>query len=108
MLISGFCNIASLLLGLVAWTVPFIVIHQNNQGAVIRQPLFSVISFGACAVSLCLQLFEINHRVEIRDWSALMDTCGTIAIVAAVLTVITIILNVYVLTKCHNNEIKSQ
>ncbi|WP_306421063.1 hypothetical protein [Halalkalibacter sp. APA_J-10(15)] len=50
-----------------------------------------VTSISACAISLCFQIFSINHLVTIEDWSALMDT---LAFVAAVLLIVTIILNV--------------
>lgn len=36
---------------------------------------------------------EEYHKVKIKDWSALMDTMDTVAYVAAVLLIVTIILN---------------
>ena len=54
----------------------------------------AVTSLGACAVSLCLQLFYSDHLVKIEDWSALLDTSHAVALVSALLLVVTMILNV--------------
>ena len=50
-------------------------------------------SVSACAISLYLQLVYSSHLVEINDLSALMDTIGTIAKAAAILLIVTIVLN---------------
>jgi hypothetical protein len=42
---------------------------------------------------LCFQIFYKNQLVEIEDWSAFMDTTGTMAFVVAVLLIVTLILN---------------
>jgi cytochrome c oxidase subunit 4 len=97
MLMSGFLNLGSLLLGLTAWIVPILAIKHSGKHAVNNCFNFIIVSFSACVASLCLQLFEINHRVQIKDWSALMDTIGTLVWVALILAVITLILNIIAL-----------
>jgi hypothetical protein len=52
-------------------------------------------------------LFEINHRVQIQDWSAIMDTIGTLIWVAVILAVITLILNIMALGICYKKEMKA-
>lgn len=65
---------------------------------------YIIFSFSSCIASLCLQLFEINDRVRMRDFSAIMDTIGTLVWVAAILAVITIILNIIALVVCTKKE----
>ncbi len=105
MLISTLLSLGSLILGLVAWTVPFFAMKNPKKDAV-KICSFIIVSFSACIASLCLQLYEINHRVQIQDWSALMDTMGTLIWVAVILSVITFILNIMVLVICHEKETK--
>ncbi len=105
MLISTFLSLGSLLLGLIAWIVPFLAIKYPRKDAV-KNCWFIIVSFSACVASLCLQLLEINHRVQIQDWSALMDTIGTLIWLAVILAVITFILNIMVLVMCCEKETK--
>ncbi|QSQ09691.1 hypothetical protein H0A61_02070 [Koleobacter methoxysyntrophicus] len=107
MSITIFLNLGSLLLGLIAWIVPILAIKHTGKDSVKNCFRFSIISFSACITSLCLQLFEINHRVQIQDWSALMDTIGTLIWVAVILVVITLILNILVLSICCKKETKT-
>lgn len=78
--VSSLLNLGSLLLGLIAWIVPVLAMKHPVKDAVKNCFHFTIVSFSACVASLCLQLFEINHRVQIQDWSALMDTIGTLII----------------------------
>ena len=103
---SGLLNLGSLLLGLIAWIVPILAMKYPIKNAVKNCSYFIIISFSACVASLCLQLFEINHRVQIHDWSALMDTTGTLIWVAVILAVITLIINVVALGICLEKEMK--
>lgn len=106
MLISTLLSLGSLLLGLIAWIVPFLVMKKPGKDAV-KNFSFIIVSFSACVAALCLQLFEINHRVQIQDWSALMDTMGTLLWVAVILAVVTFILNIMVLVICSEKETKN-
>ena len=45
------------------------------------------------------EIFSIQYRVKVEDWSALMDTMSAVAFVSAVLLIVTIILNVIALNK---------
>ncbi|OIQ58354.1 hypothetical protein MOTE_20170 [Moorella thermoacetica] len=104
---TSFLNLGSLLLGLIAWIVPILAIKHPGKYAVKNCFRFIIVSFSACVASLCLQLFEINHRVQIQDWSALMDTIGTLIWVAVILAVITLILNIMALGICCEKETKT-
>lgn len=90
---NGLLNLGSLVLGLIAWVLPVVNLmryEKHNHGNWVA---LSFISIGACAISLCFQIFNSYHLVKIEDWSALMDTMGTVAFVAAVLLIVTVILN---------------
>lgn len=95
-------NISSFLLGLVAWIIPVVNLiryeKQNHKNLV----ALSIISISACAISLCFQIFNIYHLVQIEDWSALMDTMGALAIVSAILLNVTIVLNAITLIVYRN------
>ncbi|HLR69701.1 MAG TPA: hypothetical protein VK105_21645 [Virgibacillus sp.] len=95
-------NLGSLLLGIIAWVVPFLAMKHPSKKCF----NFIIFSFSACIASLCLQLFEINNRVQLEDWSALMDTIGTLIWVAVILAVITIILNIIAVVICTQKETK--
>lgn len=87
------CNLGSLILGLVACVLALVAMVSKNSY------LLSVLSFSACSASLCLQFFEINLRVELNDWNALLDTSKVLAYVATILVGITIVFNVIALIK---------
>lgn len=88
---SATYNIGSIVLGLMAWILPL-------AGLALRQKVryawaFSTASFSAALLSLTLQFFEIRHRVEVNDFSALMDTIHVLCGVVVVLVVVTMLLN---------------
>lgn len=89
----GWLNIGSLVLGLIAWLLPVVNLVGYIIGKQRNWAILSILSISACAISLCFQIFYNNHLVKIEDWSALMDTTGAVAILSAVLLVVTIILN---------------
>lgn len=95
-------NIGSLLLGLLAWTLPLVNLFQNRKYHV----AFTMLSMGACAVSLSFQIFYHYHLVTIGDWSAIMDISGAVAFAAAVLLGGTILLNAITLIP-HKKEVIS-
>ena len=90
---SGILNIGSLTLGLIAWMIPAIVMCKQKKKDGTRK--FRVIgaSFISCIMALLLQIFEIRHRVDIHDWTALLDTMDVLSGVAVILVMITVILN---------------
>lgn len=90
---EGLMNAGSLVLGLMAWILPAVNLARRNQISSKRYAVFTVTSFSSCAVALCLQLFYADHLVKIEDWSALLDTSHATALAAALLLVVTMILN---------------
>lgn len=102
----GLLNLGSLILGLIAWGLPVVALmrYKNREGR--NWVTLSIISISACAISLCFQILYNNHLVQIEDWSALMDTTGTVALVAAVLLIVTIILNTITLIVCRDRTTK--
>ncbi|PFA62831.1 hypothetical protein CN378_17460 [Bacillus sp. AFS015802] len=88
-------NVGSLLLGLLAWTLPVVnlVTHRNNHLAL------AVMSMGACALSLSFQIFYHYHLVKVGDWPGIMDITGAVAFASAVLISVTILLNAVTLIR---------
>src|SRR5690625_7656753 len=74
MLTSTLLNISSLLFGILAWAIPFIASKRKRK----HQGTYMIASFSACLIALCLQFFEINHRINMQNLVALMDTIGTL------------------------------
>ncbi len=86
----SFLMIGSLILGLVSWILPILnIIKHNKNGAT-----YSMISMSSCAIALAFQILYSDYIVKMEDWSALMDTSKTSALLSVILLVITIILNV--------------
>lgn len=83
-------NLGSLILGLAAWLLPLLAIGKKD-----RFILCCLGSFGCCILSLLLQLFEVKNRVNLEDWSALMDTMHAVVLAAVVMVVIAVISNVF-------------
>lgn len=86
-------NLGSFVLGLIAWILPVVNLTRYSKYDFRKSALLSVVSLSACAISLCLQLFQHDRLVKTENWSALMDTTGAVAFAAAVLLVVTILLN---------------
>lgn len=96
---SAICNVGSLVLGLIAWGIPIAVICSKKKKRKSSAPLIS--SFAACAGAVLLQLLEIEHRIFVEDWSALMDTIHAIVWATVIVWIVTIGLNsiVYLVQK---------
>ena len=84
----GYLNLASILLGLAAWALPAIALGRR------RWPEFCMASLGCCALALLGQIYYQWHRVEIEDFSALMDTARAVAEVSKFLVMTTFAANV--------------
>ena len=89
-------NIGSLLLGACAWLFGCLAITTSKAFASHRNTLAS---FSLCAVSLVVQLFEINRRVLLGDYAAIEDTIRAVLIASVALVSITIVLNLVALAK---------
>lgn len=92
-------NIASLISGACAWLFASMAITAPKAAASHRN---TSASFSLCAISLVLQLFEINRRVLLGDYAAIEDTICAILIASVVLLSITIILNLVAIAKAKN------
>lgn len=89
----GLLNPGSLVLGLIAWILPVVSLMRYKKHDHKNWVVLSLMSISACAISLYFQIINNYLLVKIEDWSALMDITGSLAFVAAVLLIITIILN---------------
>ncbi len=102
----GLLNLGSLVFGMIAWILPIIDLVQHSKASHRRCAVFSVSSVSACAISLCLQIFEMNHRVNIQDWAALLDTSYSVASVATLLLAGTVILNAITLVVHYRKRLR--
>lgn len=94
--VSMIYNIGSIILGLVAWGFGGLAITRKN----IRVSYAcSTTSFGMCIISLLFQLLEVGNRVSIEDLSAIYDTINAVIMAAAILIIITFVLNVIALIR---------
>lgn len=93
MSITSGLMLGSLGLGLLAWALPVIGLALRKRVGGKGRAALSAGSVSACALSLFLQILYANHRVDVRDWSALMDTFQTVTKVSAILLIVTMILN---------------
>ena len=89
---SVFFNLGSLMLGLAAWGLPFLAIGKKD-----RFSICCLGSFGCCILSLMLQLFEVKNRVNLEDWSALMDTMHAVVLAAVGMVVVMLVCNLIAL-----------
>ena len=95
---SVFSNSVSLLLGFSAWAFAIAAIIKRNKY------FLSFISFLSCIISLIFQILEINNRVNLGDFSAIMDTIGAVVLASVVMSGVTIIINLAAIfiTKAQN------
>ena len=91
---SALFNLGSLLLGLAAWALPFLAIGRKE-----RFFFCCLGSFSCCIASLLLQLMEVQHRVRIEDWSALMDTINAVVMAAVVMVAVTVACSLFALLR---------
>lgn len=90
---DGWLNLASLVLGLIAWILPVVNLTRENKSENKNWVVLAIVSISACSISLCFQIFEIYYRVTVEDWGALLDTMYAVAFASATLLLVTVILN---------------
>lgn len=90
MSLIGFCNIGSLIMGLAAWIIAIISIVSKSQQ---KKYARSIASFSCCGIALVLQFLELRTNVTIGNLTAIMDTIQVTFGAAAILVMITIVLN---------------
>ena len=87
-------NVGSLVLGFAAWLLPVLAIGKRD-----RFSLCCLGSFGCCILSLLLQLFDVTRRVNLEDWSALMDTMHAVVLAAVIMVAVMVICNLFALLR---------
>lgn len=87
-------NIGSLLLGLVGWMIPIISLIKGKKKNSQNIPSLTLLSMAAVILSLWFQILYSYYLLLASDWSALLDTTGTMVIVALLLIVGTFLLNI--------------
>lgn len=84
-MITYILNIGSVVTGLLS--LIFALIAMSRYGDNKRGALWSLFSCLCCILTVLFQLFEVAHRVNIGDISAIQDTINVIAIFAGIFVV---------------------
>ena len=87
-------NLSAFGLGLTAWIIAAVLIFTKR-----RHPWFMLTSFACMGSAMVIEYYELRHRIEIGDLSAVMDIYPTMAWVTLVLLVVTVGLNAIALLK---------
>ena len=87
--LSTFFSLLSIICGAAALALPVIALVRRKNALP-----FAAASMGLCAFSLLGQIFEYNTRVNVQDWSALLDTSYAVLFCAAVLVALALVLNI--------------
>lgn len=87
-------NLSALALGFTAWILGFCLIFDKRQ-----HPWLTLLSFASMGSTMVIEYYELRHRIEIGDLSAVMDIYPTMAWVTLVLLIVTVTLNAVALLK---------
>jgi len=83
-------HLLSLTTGIAAWVFGcWAIASKKNRNT----HIFSVASLSLCSIALLSQLIELGRLVLKNDLSAVMDTINAVNLAAAVLVVVTLVLN---------------
>lgn len=90
---------------LIAILLPVIVIYRSyKERPVKRAYLYSVGSFTAALIALCLEVVTIRRRVFSGDFGGIEDTIGAVLVICIGLTVVTVLLNLLALAAAYAEE----
>lgn len=87
-------NLSALGLGLTAWIIGLCLIFAKRH-----HPWFMLTSFACMGTAMVLEFYELRHRIELGDLSAVMDIYPTMAWVTLVLLAVTVVLNTIALLR---------
>ena len=88
------CNLSARGLGLTAWIIGFCLIFARK-----RHPWLMLVSFTAMGSAMVIEYYELRHRIETGDLSAVMDIYPTMALVTLVLLIGTVLLHAIALLR---------
>jgi len=89
----GLLNLGSLLFGVIALILPVLNVVKHNKAEHENWFILSIASVSSCAISLCMQIYYGSYSVQVKDWSALLDTSSAVAFASSVLLLTTVTLN---------------
>jgi cytochrome c oxidase subunit 4 len=96
-------NLGSLLFGLASWMIPLVLlVSKKYTDSLSMKAIFA--SLASVVIALMMQILYTKHLVDIEDWSALMDTQGSLVLVTSVLSVVAVVLNGILLYKSLNRR----
>ena len=85
-------NLGSLVLGLIAWTLPIVNLMRYKNHNRKNWSTLSIMSLSACAISLYLQIVYAFNLVKIGSLSNLIESAWVDA--SSVLLIVTLLLNI--------------
>lgn len=92
--LTAIYNLSALSLGLIAWIIGFCLIFGKKH-----HPWLMLLSFASMGSAMVIEYYELRHRIETGDLSAVMDIYPTMAWVTLVLLTVTVGLNAVALLK---------
>lgn len=98
MFVSISISIASIILAILALSLPIISVHLMNHNKNCNHILLTLFSVSSCSASIFIQILYFNYLVKSEDWSSLLDTSGAITVISFIFLITTIILNFFSLT----------
>jgi cytochrome c oxidase subunit 4 len=91
-------NLGSLIFGLASWIIPLVLL-VSKKFPISRSINVIFASLVCVIIALMMQIFYTKHLVNIEDWSALMDTQGSLVLVTSVLSAVAFVLNSILMAK---------
>lgn len=90
---------------LIAVLLPLIVIYRSYKDRPIKRAyLYSVGSFTAALIAVCLEVVTIRRRVFSGDFGGIEDTIGAVLVICIGITVVTVLLNLLALAAAYTEE----
>lgn len=90
---------------LIAMLLPVIVIYRSYKDRPVKRAyLYSVGSFTAALIAVCMEIVTIRRRVFSGDFGGIEDTIGAVLLICIGITVVTVLLNLLALAAAYAEE----
>lgn len=90
---------------LMAVLLPVIVIYRSYKNRPVKRAyLYSVGSFTAALIAVCLEVVTIRRRVFSGDFGGIEDTIDAVLVICIGIIVVTVLLNLLALTAAYAEE----
>lgn len=100
---NSLLNIGSVVLAFASFMLPIRAIHNYRESNKPTWMLNSFLSILACSLAIFAQFLTYKSLIEIKDWTAILDTIGFVCWASGILLIITVILNGIAFFLCIQN-----